>query len=241
MAGIARYLSKLGVCSRSQAAQWVQSGRVRINGRLPRSGDEPVPPAARVELDGKGIGAPRRCYLMLNKPRGLLTTTQDEQARDTIYSCLEGLSLPWLAPVGRLDKASEGLLLLSNDPQWAANLTEPANAIIKRYHVQIDCIPDTELLDVLRKGIVDRGEKLGTVSIDLLRTGGRHAWLDIALDEGRNRQIRRLLEAQQIRTLRLIRIAIGALQLGDLAKGQVRALSATELAELSPKPPAHTP
>ena len=178
---------------------------------------------------------------MLNKPRGLVTTAQDEQARDTVYRCFEGLDLPWLAPVGRLDKASEGLLLFSNDPQWAAHLTDPTSAIIKRYHVQIDCIPDAQLLDQLRQGVVDRGEKLGSVSIDLLRTGGRNAWLDIALDEGRNRQIRRLLEAHNINTLRLIRIAIGSVQLGDLAKGQSRALSATELAQLSPKPPVHLP
>lgn len=233
MAGLARTLSKLGVCSRSEAERSIRAGRVRLNGRIVRNPETPFPVAGRIEIDGKSVRPPRRCYLMLNKPRGLVTSAQDEHGRDTVYRCLDGLELPWVAPVGRLDKASEGLLLLSNDSEWAARLTDPASAVTKTYHVQIDCIPDAVVLGKLREGVVDRGESLGAVSIDVLRTGTRNAWLEVTLDEGKNRQIRRLLDANGIKTLRLVRVAIGKLALGDLAKGAVRELSAAELADLA--------
>lgn len=241
MAGLARTLSKLGVCSRSEAERSIRAGRVRVNGRIVRNPETPFPVAGRIEIDGKSVKPPRRCYLMLNKPRGLVTSAQDEHGRDTIYRCLDGLDLPWVAPVGRLDKASEGLLLLSNDPEWAARLTDPASAITKTYHVQIDCIPGDELLAALREGVVDAGERLSTVQIDRLRVGTRNAWLEVTLDEGKNRQIRRLLEANGIKTLRLVRVAIGNLVLGDLAKGMVRELGAAELADLSPHGAALAP
>ncbi|MBK9656527.1 MAG: rRNA pseudouridine synthase [Rhodanobacteraceae bacterium] len=241
MAGLARTLSKLGVCSRSEAERSIRAGRVRVNGRIVRNPETPFPVAGRIEIDGKSVKPPRRCYLMLNKPRGLVTSAQDEHGRDTVYRCLDGLDLPWVAPVGRLDKASEGLLLLSNDPEWAARLTDPASAITKTYHVQIDCIPDDDLLAALREGVVDAGERLGTVQIDRLRVGTRNAWLEVTLDEGKNRQIRRLLEANGIKTLRLVRVAIGNLVLGDLAKGMVRELGAAELADLSPHGAALAP
>ena len=230
MTGIARTLSKLGVCSRSEAERAIRAGQVRVNGRVVHNPEAPFPVAGRIEIDGRPVKPPRRCYLMLNKPRGLITSAQDEHGRDTVYRCLDGLELPWVAPVGRLDKASEGLLLLSNDPEWAARLTDPASAITKTYHVQIDCIPDALLLGKLREGVVDRGESLGAVGIEVLRTGTRNAWLQVTLDEGKNRHIRRLLDANNIKTLRLMRVAIGGLTLGDLAKGAVRELSAAELA-----------
>jgi 23S rRNA pseudouridine2605 synthase len=233
MTGLARTLSKLGVCSRSEAERSVRAGRVKVNGRVVINPEMPFPVAGRIEIDGKSVKPPRRCYLMLNKPRGLITSARDEHGRDTVYRCLDGLDLPWVAPVGRLDKASEGLLLLSNDPEWAARLTDPASAISKTYHVQVDCIPDEALIARLREGVVDRGEQLAAVDVQMLRHGQRNAWLEIALDEGRNRHIRRLLESRGIRTLRLVRVAIGGLALGDLAKGAVRELRAAELANLA--------
>ncbi len=232
MTGLARHLSKLGVCSRSVAAQWVSAGRVRINGRVVLDPERPVPAQARIDIDGNALAPRRRLYLMLNKPRGLVTSASDEQGRDTVYQCLEGLDLPWVAPVGRLDKASEGLLLLSNDPEWAARITDPDQAVLKHYHVQIDRVPDEALLARLRAGVIDRDEPLGAVQVELLRSGGKTAWLAINLDEGRNRQIRRLLQTQGIATLRLIRVGIGGLVLGDLAKGAVRELSADQLRAL---------
>lgn len=188
----------------------------------------------RVDVDG-GAGAPARVYLMLNKPRGLVTTARDEQGRDTVYRCLDGAGLPWVAPVGRLDRASEGLLLFSNDPRWAAAIAEPATGPDKTYHVQIDRVPDAPLLDALRTGVVDRGESLAALDVRVLRTGTRNGWLEIVLGQGRNRQIRRMLAAQGVGVLRLVRVAVGPLALGDLAKGVWRELSPAEVRALAPR------
>jgi 23S rRNA pseudouridine2605 synthase len=165
---------------------------------------------------------------MLNKPRGYVTTARDERGRDTVYTLLAGAGLPWIAPVGRLDKASEGLLLLSNDSEWAARITAPESRLHKTYHVQIGRVPDERLLRALRVGIEDRGEHLSCKSVSTLRQGDKTAWLEIVLDEGRNRQIRRLLAALDVQVLRLVRVAVGPLELGNLRKGESRALTAAE-------------
>src|SRR5690606_8100253 len=141
---------------------------------------------------------------MLNKPRGLVTTTHDEQGRDTVYRCFDGAGLPWIAPVGRLDKASEGLLLFSNDPRWAARITDPETGPDKTYHVQVDTIPGDALLAALVEGVDAEDARLRAKSARLLRSGTKNAWLEIVLDEGRNRQIRRLLSAFDISVLRLV-------------------------------------
>ena len=167
-----------------------------------------------------------------NKPRGLITTTRDEQGRDTVYACFAGSDLPWVAPVGRLDKASEGLLLFCNDSAWAARITDPAAGPHKTYHVQIDRLPSPQLLRQLEHGVALDGEYLGARSVRCLRAGHKHAWLEIVLDEGRNRQIRRLLAAFDIAVLRVVRVALGPLLLGDLAKGQWRMLSDREIDSL---------
>jgi 23S rRNA pseudouridine2605 synthase len=170
--------------------------------------------------------------LMLNKPRGLVTTTRDEQGRDTVYRCFDGASLPWLAPVGRLDKASEGLLLFTNDPVWAARITHPDTGPDKTYHVQIARVPDADLLAALVSGITEDGQHLAAKSARTLRAGEKNAWLELVLAEGRNRQIRRLLAALDVTVIRLVRVAMGPLVLGDLAKGQWRQLTAAEVASL---------
>ena len=152
--GLARVLSKAGVCSRSEAARWIAEGRVRVSGRIVRDPEFPIgQPAPPIEVDGQPMGAPQRLYLMLNKPRGVVTTAQDERGRDTVYRCFDGAGLPWIAPVGRLDKASEGLLLFSNDPQWAARLTDPETGPQKTYHVQVDRLPDDATLAALQAGV----------------------------------------------------------------------------------------
>ena len=236
--GLARVLSKQGLCSRTEAARWIVAGRVRVDGRVVRDPEFPiVRDRHRIAVDGLDVDAAPRLYLMLNKPRGLVTTTQDERGRDTVYRCfdgaqVEGASLPWLAPVGRLDKASEGLLLFCNDPEWAACITDPEQGPDKTYHVQVDTIPDDELIAGLVDGVDAAGERLRATSARVLRAGEKNAWLEIVLDEGRNRQIRRLLEAFDIRVLRLVRVAIGRLTLGDLPKGQWRVLTAQEVAAL---------
>jgi 23S rRNA pseudouridine2605 synthase len=228
--GLARVLSKLGVCSRTQAQALVQAGRVCVDGRIVRDPEAPMDVQGdRITIDGTAIAAAEKIYLMLNKPRGYITTTSDERGRDTVYTLLQNAELPWLAPVGRLDKASEGLLLFSNDSVWAARMTEPSSYLDKTYHVQIDCLPEDDLAERLCSGIADGGEMLAAKSVRELRRGAKNAWLKIVLDEGRNRQIRRLLAAFDIEVLRLIRVAIGSLALGELAKGQWRMLARAEM------------
>jgi 23S rRNA pseudouridine2605 synthase len=131
--------------------------------------------------------------------------------------------------VGRLDKASEGLLLFSNDPMWAARITDPESGPDKTYHVQIDRVPDATMLRRLVQGAVVDGARLSAKAARCIRTGERHAWLEIVLDEGRNRQIRRLLAAFDVSVLRLVRVAIGTLPLGDLPKGAWRELTRQEM------------
>lgn len=228
-------ISKLGLGSRTQAAAWVAEGRVRVNGRRVHDPDFPVRQGIdQIEIEGAQATRADRIVVMLNKPRGLLTTRDDEQGRDTVYTCLEGSGLPWLAPVGRLDKASEGLLLFSNDPEWAAQITSPDSGPDKIYHVQVDTIPAPELVAALVAGVDVDGARLAAKSALLLRHGARHAWLEIVLDEGRNRQIRRLLQALDIGVLRLVRIGIGPLRLEALAKGAWRKLEPEEIAALAP-------
>ena len=233
--GVARVISKAGLCSRTQAAEWVRAGRVAVNGRPVADPEHPVRQGLdRVTVDGAPLGASARVYLALNKPRGLVTTARDERQRDTVYACLAGSGLPWLAPVGRLDQASEGLLLMSNDPAWAAAITDPEQGLDKTYHVQVDAIPDAAVLEALVAGVVDQGEPLAAKSVVLLRSGTRNAWLEIVLDEGRNRQIRRLLAAHGLGVLRLVRVAIGGIALGELPKGAWRELTPAEVSGLAP-------
>ena len=227
--GLARALSKLGYCSRSEAVDFILAGRVRLNGVIRRDPEAHVHlKRDRVAVDGKPVAATSKIYLMLNKPRGAVTTASDEKGRQTVYAFLDS-GLPWVAPVGRLDKASEGLLLLTNDSEWAAEILSPASHLKKTYHVQIDRVADTTLLESLGLGLrTEEGELLRAVSVRILRGGKRNTWLEIVLDEGRNRHIRRMLGALGVDVLRLVRVAIGPLSLGQLSKGSVRALTDEE-------------
>jgi 23S rRNA pseudouridine2605 synthase len=215
--GLARALSKLGYCSRSSAAELIVAGRVKLNGAVRHDPETPV-----------YVADTSKIYLALNKPRGVVTTAADEKNRETVYAHLpEGLT--WIAPVGRLDKASEGLLLLTNDSEWAARITAPETHLDKTYHVQISAIADEKLLQALRNGIrASDGEFLRVKTVRVLRQGERHSWLEIVLDEGKNRHIRRMLEDLKIEVLRLVRVAIGPLTLGDLPKGATRPLDQEE-------------
>jgi 23S rRNA pseudouridine2605 synthase len=194
----------------------------------------------RVEVEGRQVFAAEKLYLMLNKPRGVVTTASDEKGRKTVYSFLPSAFAPgtqmesnasaraWIAPVGRLDEASEGLLLFTNDSEWAARITAPGSHLDKTYQVQIDKVADQRLLQSLQHGVHSKGEMLKAKRAALLRTGEKNSWIEVVLDEGRNRQIRRMLEGFGIAVLRLIRVAIGPLRLGNLAKGHYRPLESTE-------------
>jgi 23S rRNA pseudouridine2605 synthase len=237
--GVARVISKLGLGSRTQATRWVTEGRVKVNGKLVKDAEFPTTQGVdRISIDGIDTSARQRIVIMLNKPRGLVTTTSDEQGRDTVYKCLAESGLPWLAPVGRLDKASEGLLLFSNDPVWAARVTDPATGPTKTYHVQVSSIPDDRSIASLEQGTEVDGEHLAAKTVRRLRAGERNAWLEIVLEEGRNRQIRRLLTTFDLSVLRLVRVAVGSLSLGTLPKGQWRHVSQEEAVEITPPSPA---
>lgn len=228
--GLARTLSKIGICSRAQAAALIAAGRVAVNGKLERNPERRTDPQRdEIAIDGVRIVAPEHVYLALNKPRGLIVTAADEKGRDTIYSLLQEAPSSWVAPVGRLDKASEGLLLLTNDPEWAACITEARHGLEKTYHVQINGVPDQAILDRMEAGIIDKGERLRTIHARRVREGGKTSWLEITLNEGRNRHIRRLMSAFGYDVLRLVRISIGSIRLGDLPKGQWRKLTEEEV------------
>ncbi|AHG89007.1 pseudouridine synthase Rsu [Gemmatirosa kalamazoonensis] len=227
---LARALSKLGVCSRSEGEALVTAGRVRVDGVVRREPSFRVDPGrAAIEVDGRPVGGRRTVYLALNKPRGLVTTRHDPQGRPTVYDCLDDPALPFLAPVGRLDRASEGLLLFTNDTRWAARLLDPASHVDKVYHVQIDRLPDDALLRCLTDGVDDAGERLAAKDAQVLRAGTRTGWLVVTLDEGRNRHIRRLLAVLGVEVRRLVRVSIGPLTLGSLGKGAWRRLTAQEV------------
>lgn len=230
--GLARALSKLGFCSRSQAEKLIRAGRVRLNGLPRRDPEAPVRlQHDRIEVDHETVAAEPKIYLMLNKPRGVVTTAADEKGRETVYSLL-GEGLPWLGPVGRLDKASEGLLLLTNDSEWAARLSDPDSHVDKIYHVHAGVKATDSIPDLLRKGGPAGGELLRAKQARVLRAGEKNSWLEIVLDEGKNRQIRRMFQSLGIEILQLIRVAIGPLALGQLAKGRYRALTPGEKSAL---------
>lgn len=229
LVSLERVLSKFGLCSRRQAETLIKTGHVRINGRTVRDAGVRVDPkSVEITVDSRRLTSAAKTYLLLNKPRGLLTTRDDPQGRGTVYDCLAGHGLPFLAPVGRLDKASEGLLLMTNDTKWAHHILEPSSNIDKVYHVKISCIADDELLSKLKEQKEDNGQILALNSASLLRRGGRNSWLEVTLNEGKNRQIRRLLYLNGVEVLRLVRVAVGAVRLGEVQKGCFRFLTDAE-------------
>jgi 23S rRNA pseudouridine2605 synthase len=238
--GLARVMSKLGYCSRSRAAELIRAGRVTLNGKIQRDPESAASVKRdQIAIDGEVVEPRQKIYLMLNKPRGVVTTAADEKGRETVYATLKtrpsgGKILsqekqPWVAPVGRLDKASEGLLLLTNDSDWGARIAAPETHLPKTYHVQVATVADEEFVQSLVRGVqTSDGELLRAKHACRLRAGQKNCWLELVLEEGRNRQIRRMMEAMGVEVLRLVRVAIGPLQLGDLAKGEHRALTGDE-------------
>lgn len=232
-ATLPRALSKLGYCSRTQAEKLITEGRVAVNGRIVRKLDDWVDVDSDViAVDGEDVVAEKTLYLMLNKPRGIVTTRHDPEGRPTVYDCLKEFDGPHLSPVGRLDKASEGLLLFTNDTVLAQALLDPITHVAKIYHVQVNRMMDDALLARMIAGIAAEGDLLTATAARLLRAGEKNCWIEVELREGKNRQIRRMLEALGIECLRLVRVAVGAISLGDLAKGAVRPLTTDEIERL---------
>jgi len=227
--GLGRALSKMGFCSRSEAFELIRAGRVSLKGAPTRNPEAPVRLGKDpIEVDGAPVVDAEKVYWMLNKPRSLVSTTNDEKGRETVYAKLPS-GLPWMSAVGRLDKASEGLLLFTNDSEWAARITAPEAHLEKTYHVHIGAVATEVLLRSLERGVVDAGgEVLRAKRAREIRQGEKNSWIEIVLDEGKNRQIRRMLQELGVEVLRIVRIAIGPLELGTLPKGEARALTPAE-------------
>jgi 23S rRNA pseudouridine2605 synthase len=232
-----RALSKLGYCSRARAIELIKEGKVKVNSQLCFDPTRRVNLAKdKIQVEGKLISREGFVYIALNKPRGLITTTKDEKGRDTVYKCFEGFNLPYVFPVGRLDKASEGLLFFTNDTEWSNKILAPENHVLKTYHIKINTKISDELIRKITDGVKTKeGELLKVKSIKILREGTKTCWLEIVLDEGKNRHIRKIFETLGIEVLRLVRVAIGKIKLGNLNKGQFRFLSEEEVKEVFSK------
>ena len=224
-----RVLSKAGLCSRTQARSWIGHGRVRVNGRLIQTPDHWVDlDRDRVTLDGKPVRASKLVYLLLYKPKGYLTTRKDPRGRPTVYDLLKG-ERPWVVPVGRLDLDTSGLLLLSNDTDFCERVTNPNYKIPKTYLVKTATRLTDEQLDQLRRGVVLKDGPTRPASVQRLRDSGNRTFFEITITEGRNRQVRRMVEAAGSGVLKLVRTAIGPLRIGDLGIGRYRELTAAEV------------
>ena len=239
-----RVLSKAGLGSRAQARSWIGEGRVRVNRRLVQTPDHWVDlDRDRVTLDGKLLRASGPVYLLLYKPKGYLTTRRDPQRRPTVYDLLKG-EYPWVVPVGRLDLDTSGLLLLTNDTQFAERLTNPDYKIPKTYLVKTATRLTDEQLDALRRGVALQDGPTRPAAVQRLRDPGNRTFFEIGITEGRNRQVRRMVEAVGSRVLKLVRTAIGGIRIGGLGIGCFRELTEAEMRSLSParsrRPPAGT-
>ena len=231
---LARAISKLGIASRRQAIEAILAGRVTVGGRVVTLPGHPVnPERARIAIDGEATGQTAWRTILFNKPRGVVTTRRDPEGRKTIYDVLGDLG-GWIAPVGRLDAATSGLLLLTNDTKLADWLMDPRNAVVRAYRVTVrGCVSQDERLR-LEKGIVDRGQTLRAELVTIRKASARETHLIVRLTEGKNREIRRMFAATGHDVTALARVAIGALELGQLVPGAWREVGRQEIREVFP-------
>jgi 23S rRNA pseudouridine2605 synthase len=228
---IAKVLARAGLCSRRDAERWIAAGRVTVDGKVLASPAFNVPPGSTVLVDGKPIPEPERARLWrYHKPAGLVTTHRDERGRPTIFENLPP-SLPRVISIGRLDLNSEGLLLLTNDGELARRLELPATGWVRRYKVRVHGEVEPEKLLGLARGIRIEGVQYGPIRAELERQQGANAWLTISLQEGKNREIRKVMEHLGYQVTRLIRLAYGPFQLGHLPRGEVEEVPRKVLAE----------
>lgn len=224
-----RALSKAGLGSRTEARSWIGAGRVSVNGRVIQTPDHWVDLRRdKIAFDGKLLQAGERLYWLLYKPKGYLTTYKDPQGRPTVYDLLPEREA-WIFPVGRLDLETSGLLLMTNDTELAERLTNPDFKVPKTYLVKSATLLSDEQLERLRRGVELSDGPTREAAVERLRDSGRHSFLEITISEGRNRQVRRMLEAVDSKVLKLVRIAIGPLRIGDLPIGKHRELTALEV------------
>jgi pseudouridine synthase len=228
-----RVLSKAGLGSRTEARSWIGAGRVRVNGKLVQSPDFWVDLLRdRVTLDGRPVRAGKKVYLLLYKPKGYITTYTDPLGRPTVYDLIRDTGV-WLVPVGRLDLDSSGLLLMTNDTQFAERLTNPDYKVPKTYQVKCaDLLSDAQI-EKLRCGVDLSDGPTRPAMVERLRDSGKYTHLRIAITEGRNRQVRRMLEAAGSKVIELVRVAIGPVRIGELRIGKWRYLTEAEVRELA--------
>lgn len=218
---IAKVIARAGLASRRDAERMIAAGRVQVNGKKIESPALNVTPADRVKVDGKELGEPDAPRIWLfHKPTGLVTTTRDEKGRETVFDALPD-TMPRVMSIGRLDLNSEGLLLLTNDGDVKRRLELPSTGWVRKYRVRVKGRPDDKLLEPLRKGISEGGEKFQPMDVTLDRQQGANAWLTIGIREGKNREIRRALDAIGLSVNRLIRTSYGPFQLKELKRGAV--------------------
>lgn len=221
-ARIAKVIARSGLVSRREAERLIEAGRVKLNGKRVERAALNVMPKDRVEVDGKLIDAPEPPRLWLyHKPTGLITTTKDEQGRATIFETLPD-DLPRVMSVGRLDLNSEGLLLLTNDGSIKRKLELPSTGWVRKYRVRMNGHPDESTFEPLRQGLEVDGERFQPMQVTLDRQTGANAWATVAIREGKNREIRRAMEAVGMKVNRLIRTSYGPFQLGPLKPGEVQ-------------------
>lgn len=242
MERLQKLLARAGVCSRRAAERLIEEGRVRVNGEVvTRLGSRADPAQDVIRVDGKRIASPSRhkLYLMLNKPRGYVTTMSDPEGRPTVRDLIRGVR-ERVFPVGRLDYNSEGLLLLTNDGDLARDLMHPSTSVDKTYAVKVRGRPDRPTLDRLAAGIRIDGRRTMPARLRVTARGD-NSWLEVSVVEGRKHLVRRMLEAVGHPVLKLTRVRFGGLRLGELPRGQVRPLRADEVDRLRRAPGKGSP
>ena len=238
-----RVFSKAGLGSRTEARSWIGAGRVRVNGKIALNADHWVDlEKDRVTLDGKPVRQAAKTYLLLYKPKGYLTTYRDPEGRPTVFDLARGVDT-WLTPVGRLDLDTSGLLIMTNDTAFAETVTNPDHKIAKTYLVKASTLLTEEQIEQLRRGVVLSDGPTRPAGVTRLRDSAKYTFLEMVITEGRNRQVRRMIEAVGGKVLKLVRTAIGPVRIGDLEIGKWRMLAAEEVRSLAggiarvPRPP----
>jgi len=224
-----RILSKAGIASRTTTREWIQQGRVKVNGRVVRDPEHWVVAAKDVvHLDGRRVRDEKKIYVALNKPAGVVTSFGDNRNRPTVYDHLNGIDR-WVFPVGRLDMDTSGLLILTNDTEYGERLLQPESKVPKTYYGKVSGALTMDEYFQLAFGLdIGRGERSGPAIVREIRATDKYTWFELTITEGKNRQVRRMFEALGHRMLKLVRIRIGSLELGDLPVGQCRILSRQE-------------
>ena len=227
-----RAFSKAGVGSRTEARSWIGTGRVRVNGRVIQNPEHWVDlERDQITLDGKPLRRAAKTYILLYKPKGYLTTYRDPEGRPTVYDLIQDAG-GWLVPVGRLDLDTSGLLLLTNDTDFAERVMNPDHKVPKTYQVKTATRLSDEQIEQLRQGVELSDGPTRRATVERVRDSGNYTFLELTIAEGRNRQVRRMIEAVESKVLKLVRTAIGPVRIGDLPIGKWRPLTADEVRAL---------